>query len=380
MDYSPISEQKAEYPSFGPCCSTCDRPDISNTSWRDGKEYFLKAYLSSSRMWPFGYIVDSAYSPLRLEREISDRNWRDAFEDLLALNAGRDMIRPESRRAEDDKAAETRYQYTNDFIQTSNMMQSQRLKFQAKTMKQRRTYVEDGETKKVALLDKGLLPYLKSEIKASIAAAQKVKTAFEAQRNAKASHLKPPGHWMTSLITNGTAPGWSSLMRNSVDGPVISFSRNSAPPEPHIGMAFSERELEETFEGRELQLGEPAALPSRLVDQVTNDSFHMKTGRVAVGLIRRYRPSPSSILVQHAYAEPITLRDGSIGAKAYIKNQLADRQVEVKEFVEEPGMVSEEMDLARQLMATVGEIVVNRMHGPRTDSEEMMDRLLESPD
>ena len=331
-------------------------------------------------MWPLGYIVESTYSPLRLDREISDQNWRDAFEDLLALNAGRDMIRPESRKAEDDKAAGTRYRYTNDFIQTSNIMQGERLKFQAQAMKRRRAWVEDGETKKLALIDKELLPYLKSEIEASAAVAQKVKTAFEAQENAKASHLKPPGHWMTSLITNGAAPGWSSLMRNSVDGPVITFCKRGAPPEPDIGIELSERELEETFEGREYQLGVPPALPSRLVDQVTNGSSHRKTRHLAVGLMWRYRPSPSSILLQHAYAEPITLRDGSIGAKAYIRNQLADRQVEVKEFVEEPGKVSEEMESARRLMATVAEIVVNRMHGLKTDSEEIIDRLLENPD
>ena len=340
----------------------------------------MKAYLSSSRMWPFGYIIESAYSPLRLEREISDQNWRDAFEDLLALNAGRDMLRPESRKAEDDRAAETRHRYTSDFIQTSNIMQRQRLRLQAQAMKKRRACVEDGETKNVANFDKGILPYLKYEIEASITAAQRVKTTFEAQRNARASHLKPPGHWMTSLITNGTAPGWSSLMTNSVDGPVMTFSRQGDPLEPDIAPRFSERELEETFEGREYQLGVPPALPSRLVDQVTNGSFHRKTSRVAVGLIWQYRPSPSSILVQHAYAEPIKLPDGSIGAKAYIKNQLADRRVEVKEFVEEPGRVSEEMEFARQLMATVGEIVVNRMLGLRTDAEELVDRVLESLD
>ncbi|KAL8783207.1 MAG: hypothetical protein Q9195_009455 [Heterodermia aff. obscurata] len=330
-------------------------------------------------MWPIGYIIESAYSPLHLERETSDRNWRDAFEDLLALDAGRDMIHPANRKAEDDKAAETRYKYANDFLQTSNMMQRERLKFQAFQMKTRQALVEDGQTKQVAALDHRILAFIKSEIETKAAEAQAVKTAFEAHRDAKASRLKSAGLWMTSLITNGAAPGWSSFTSNSVGGPVVSFRRDE-PPELAVDMSFSESELEAILEKREYQLGVPYALPSRLVDHVTNGEARRTTGRLAVGLIKRYLPSPSSILTQYAYAEPIRLRDGSIGAKAIIKNQLAGREEEVKEFVEEPSKVFEEMVIARCSMATVGETVVERMQGPKTSVQEEMDAFMEARD
>lgn len=39
-------------------------------------------------MGPLGYILHSQYSPFRLETEYPSRNWRDAFEDLLALDLG----------------------------------------------------------------------------------------------------------------------------------------------------------------------------------------------------------------------------------------------------------------------------------------------------
>ena len=50
--------------------------------------------------WPFGYLIFSPYSPLRLEQQEHLREhgsrWRDAFEDLLAVQAG--QVLPELSR------------------------------------------------------------------------------------------------------------------------------------------------------------------------------------------------------------------------------------------------------------------------------------------
>lgn len=51
-------------------------------------------------MWPIGYAVLSPYSPLSIERQLPDRNWRDAFEDLLALDSGGQMINLAERKKE----------------------------------------------------------------------------------------------------------------------------------------------------------------------------------------------------------------------------------------------------------------------------------------
>lgn len=55
--------------------------------------------------WPLGYLIFSPYSPLRLEqherlREHGSR-WRDAFEDLLAVQAGQGLLELPQERARD---------------------------------------------------------------------------------------------------------------------------------------------------------------------------------------------------------------------------------------------------------------------------------------
>ena len=56
-------------------------------------------------MWPFGFLVsNSAYSPFQLERDAPGVNWRDAFEDLLALESGGNMISADDRKMEKEVA------------------------------------------------------------------------------------------------------------------------------------------------------------------------------------------------------------------------------------------------------------------------------------
>ncbi len=71
-----------------------------NLTYRESLLDCFKRYFASPRMWPIGYIGVSPYSPLSLEREMPSRNWRDAFEDLLALESGGEMIDYESREKE----------------------------------------------------------------------------------------------------------------------------------------------------------------------------------------------------------------------------------------------------------------------------------------
>ena len=71
-----------------------------NVSFRDSISYGASAYLLSPRMWPFGYILNSSYSPLQLEREMPSPRWRDAFEDLLAVDSGQGLIASKTRKEE----------------------------------------------------------------------------------------------------------------------------------------------------------------------------------------------------------------------------------------------------------------------------------------
>ncbi|KAI4158466.1 MAG: hypothetical protein LQ342_007422 [Letrouitia transgressa] len=44
-------------------------------------------WLTKPKFWPVGYILDSSYSPLALEEQFPEHKWRDAFEDLLAIES-----------------------------------------------------------------------------------------------------------------------------------------------------------------------------------------------------------------------------------------------------------------------------------------------------
>ncbi|KAL9614511.1 MAG: hypothetical protein Q9167_001039 [Letrouitia subvulpina] len=44
-------------------------------------------WLTKPKFWPVGYILRSSYSPLALEEQFPEHKWRDAFEDLLAVES-----------------------------------------------------------------------------------------------------------------------------------------------------------------------------------------------------------------------------------------------------------------------------------------------------
>ena len=66
--------------------------------------------------------------------------------------------------------------------------------------------------------------------------------------------------------------------------------------------------------------------------------------------LKDYMLSRSSIIHQAAHAEPVKLRDGTIGIKVSFRNSLANNTVVTKEFVQEPAKVLEEVENARKYM------------------------------
>ena len=120
MDHSSGHGDGQKLPSFGAACHSCGRPDTSNMTWNDGYKHFFSTFCATPRMWPVGYILDSPYSPLRVERDMPSRNWRDAFEDLLAHDAVGALIPDEVRKAQDEYAAKDRFESANRAIVVTN--------------------------------------------------------------------------------------------------------------------------------------------------------------------------------------------------------------------------------------------------------------------
>ena len=91
----------------------------NNLSWSDSVKFQMATYFASPRMWPLGYILGSPYSPLYLEQQFPDLNWRDRFEDLLALESGT-MISARSRQNEAVTAARIRNESVHNDISHIN--------------------------------------------------------------------------------------------------------------------------------------------------------------------------------------------------------------------------------------------------------------------
>ena len=341
-----------EYPSFGPTCGTCHRPDPSNMTWQDGIKNFFSTFFATPRMWPVGYILGSPYSPLRLEREIPSRNWRDAFEDLLALENGRQMIAPESRKAEDQYASKDRFELASRAIAISNSSLQELAKLKVQTLKDRQTAERERETHIVKWCDDHLLPSMQAEHDELTASARSIKALYEKNINATASSLKLRGQWIASLMNSGALPGWEWTASHTVDGPLMIYHKTDRSADMVADISILELELKEIFEdGQPYKISSPALLPPSVIKALTDSSIHNdRTQTIHPDPLRKYYPSPSSILKQAARAEPVKLRDGSTGTKVFFENQLADGTIVKKEFVQEPAKVFEEVEDAGKYM------------------------------
>lgn len=86
------------------------KPNDSTTSfsWLQGLQNLFASYFAAPESCPVEYILGVPYSPLHLERQMPKKHWRDAFEDLLALETGGAMTGLESRKKETEAAAKLR--------------------------------------------------------------------------------------------------------------------------------------------------------------------------------------------------------------------------------------------------------------------------------
>ena len=100
--------------------SQSERTD--DVDFSDRIQQALKDWLLCPKLWPVGYIIASPYSPFRVEQELPQRDWRDAFEDLLALESGNNIISHESRKQETAIAAKVRWERANRIIEKMNQL------------------------------------------------------------------------------------------------------------------------------------------------------------------------------------------------------------------------------------------------------------------
>ena len=227
---SPSGPEKPSGPDLGLVfCDKCKKSVLEpsqkseNISLPDTIHQAINAWHLSPRTWPMGYILGSSYSPFRVEQELPKSDWRNAFEDLLALESGGEMISHESRKQEKAVAAKLRWERAYHCIEKLNKVNAR----DASTFTLAQTAL-NGINSKRRQTDPAIISWLEKKMNEAREMAQRrvaLAEAFKAdeatRREWSAGRQKDRGQWMASLITSGALRGWGSRLRDSEDGDLI---------------------------------------------------------------------------------------------------------------------------------------------------------------
>ena len=370
---SSLPEQPSDPDPGSVLCDKCKKSvlepaqNTENVRLAEGVQQGVRAWLLSPRMWPVGYILGSPYSPFRMEQELPKREWRNAFEDLVALESGSEMISQESREQEKIVAASIGWERASDCIQKLNRLNTRDSKWFSllrTALDKAKAAGSQEDTLRVSGLEWSLQE-LKEMIQRRVAIAEAFK-AREANRAAfSASRHKDRGQWIASLITSGALRGWTSLLADSEIGDVIAMDKQEESEDNEYNCKFSEQELRAHFDdGQPLAQSipgpplymvskpRPAAVvqdESVIIDEEGPEQPTGASGAYVPSVVSRTpeRPYFSS---QRTSAERITLPNGKKGIKVVMKNSLTNGDVEEKVMIQEPGKVLREVEKARALI------------------------------
>ena len=302
-------------------------------------------------MWPVDYILNSAYSPLRVENQLPGCFWRDAFEDLLALESKSEMISSKSRIQEQNMALRIHHAVNIHFFHLTNRQLRDRTLYEEQVQETRKTFELWGDGHRVSRIDKEVLPQLKF---AENLLTQQSKTFFQTMESASqvpASRLKDKGQWIASLISSGVLPGWSSRSDISAwpDEPHISMRKSTDPPKLQFGdkdrIAFTEQELRLRFLKPDSLQPEPHGGKKSPLEMAAGPASSQKIP-LFPGLI----PSGRDLVAQTMRSERVRLPDGSMANKVVLTHHSADGKEEEMEIVGDAAEVLEKVEKAHWLM------------------------------
>ncbi len=352
-------------------CDNCKKsvlePDqnASNLSLTDKFRQIGREWRLSPGMWPVGYIIESAYSPFRVEQELPKRDWRNAFEDLLALESGGEMISQESREEEKAAAASLRWERAAFCIGKLNQLNERESVSMALAQQFRSVAEQRRDYRHLPWID-GKLGEMRAMVGLRVALAQEFKASEEARREWSASRHKDRGQWMASLITSGALPGWQSRLEDSSDGVHYVLAKmDGATPDENDSIALTELELRELHDhGKPLEWNSPGPplypVASRSSPQTMGDGTVYSDDGTA--LAPPHEPPPDEPVrmsdtpdhpcfkAQLTSAERITLPNGKMATKVTLQNVLTNGEWEEKVIVQEPGKVLQEVEKVRALL------------------------------
>lgn len=309
-----------------------------------------------TRMWPVDYILQNPYSPLHLERQLPKRQWRDAFEDLLALESTGEMMSLESRKLETELAVRILYEKGSNLIFGNNKFLSDLARERKRLLRSRQKAMLEGDTREVSWIDDERLPMLSSVADAKVKISKMATKIVEDTKHLQASGLKQRGQWIASLISSGVLPGWSSRFeRGPMFGAQRMSMRNLTNPlnesDEKDVITFTENELKRRFGKAE---SSKQKVPSGGVDSratgLRSDVIINNEDQDAVKSSSRARPSPKSLIAQNTTSEGVLLPDGSTVNKVVLTNCYGNGREERIEIMQDAGKVLEEVEKARMLM------------------------------
>ena len=297
---------------------------------------------------PLGYILGSPYSPLNLEEQYPNFNWRDSFEDLLALESGKKMISAVSRQNEALTASRVYNETVHDEVSHVNQVLQRNQDYVVLVLKLREIAVRRKHTDTIAMIDDEALPAQKQSTETAIAMGKSLIRDLKDLQNKPASSYKRRVPWITSLISSGAMLGWKSVLYDSSDGWHADVYRDNASGDGHT---FSEGDLALNFKnGPRLNFSPPTW---STCDGYYNNYYPQ---------IEQYCPDADDPDADDTYQRIDNLRpsvlshtttvqqrkswNGSIETRVMLRNCFTDGQVEEKMIVNDPSKVFEEVEKA----------------------------------
>ena len=333
--------------------------NTENGNFLDGIEKAFKDCFLSPRMWPIGYLLGSSYSPFWIEQDLPKRNWRDAFEDLLALENGSDMISEKSREQEKIAAARIGRERASDCIKKLNKLTTRDAEalniFQGDLDKAKFSQLQKHHFPGlVAGLEQAIM-LLRERMQSNVGLAKSLASTEMIRGDFPTSRNKDRGQWMTSLITSGALRGWTSELQDSEDGPLITWRKEEGPEEEREACGTTEYEIHAHFDhGQPFWQGTPGPpLYMASTSEDDDETFVDESERSPIKIVPQLwskKPERPYFWKQTTAAERINLSSGKMGTKVVMQNTYTDGEIEEKVMIQEPGKILEEVEKARALI------------------------------
>ena len=306
----------------------------------------MATFFASPRMWPLGYILGSEYSPLLLEQKYPNLNWRDRFEDLLALESGKKMISSVSRQKEAATASRIRNESVHDDISRINQQLQRNQDYVVLLQKLREISFRQKDPTVVSMIDDEALPFHKESAERTIENGKALISSLKALQNKPASSYKQRVPWIVSLISSGAMLGWESVVYDSADGWLADVYKADGPRD---GQIFSELDLAMIFgKGEKFDFRSPAwSTYQGSYDYTFPQIEALSDGEADPHAEHAYdtiENLPPSIMSQLTMVQRKKSWNGSIETRVVLKNRFTDDTEEEKTIVNDSSKVLEEVE------------------------------------